>query len=275
VEVEVEEEEQRTENRGRGCEIESESESESESGGRGRGRGTGAGAGAARGGKESLGEALRGRQKKSTGHPVHLLNPRPIHPPADFFLVRCALNCTFGRFSARAEGPRGVQKHHKNVFTKSPCQINKNFDVSFPSISFGFYRVFGYFSAMGVQKHHKKRFTKKSRRKVFIKKSTKFQNRFFSRCFSHVFGRFSVRGVKKHDKKHRKINLTLVLFWPLTHPPTTGVTDFGLFAGPLRGPGPAPTRCSFFNPASFLFTPHTALAARRVMRCFGAMCHVF
>jgi hypothetical protein len=28
----------------------------------------------------------------------------------------------------------------------------------------------------------------------------------------HVFGRFSVRGVKKN----------LVLFWPLTHPPTTG-----------------------------------------------------
>jgi hypothetical protein len=42
-----------------------------------------------------------------------------------------------------------------------------------------------------------------------------------------------MRGVKKHDKTNiLKINLTLVIFRTLTHPPTTGVTDF-LFAGPL------------------------------------------
>jgi hypothetical protein len=43
----------------------------------------------------------------------------------------------------------------------------------------------------------------------------------------HVFGRFSVRGVK-HTKQNIEKNLTLVLFWPLTHPPTTGVTDLFL-----------------------------------------------
>jgi hypothetical protein len=41
-----------------------------------------------------------------------------------------------------------------------------------------------------------------------------------------VFGRFSMRGVQKHDKKNiEKINLTLVLFRTLTHPPTTGVPE--------------------------------------------------
>jgi hypothetical protein len=74
-----------------------------------------------------------------------------------------------------------------------------------------------------VQKHNKKHFTK-NRPKV--------QNRFFLDFFYHVFGRFSVRGVQKHDKKNiEKINLTLVLFWPLTHPPTTGVTDLFLIGG--------------------------------------------
>jgi hypothetical protein len=41
-----------------------------------------------------------------------------------------------------------------------------------------------------------------------------------------------MRGVQKHDLKNiKKINLTLVLFRTLTHPPTTGVTDF--FCRPL------------------------------------------
>jgi hypothetical protein len=48
--------------------------------------------------------------------PVHLLNPRPTHPPADFFS-----KYGFGRFTAR-----GVQKHHKNIFAKSLCRKQKN-----------------------------------------------------------------------------------------------------------------------------------------------------
>jgi hypothetical protein len=80
---------------------------------------------------------------------------------------------------------------------------------------------------------------KKSCRKVFTKNSTKSPKPIFSRFFfNQVFGSFSsVRGVQKHDKTNiEKINLTLVLFWPLTHPPTTGVTDFFLIGGPLPGP---------------------------------------
>jgi hypothetical protein len=97
--------------------------------------------------------------------------------------------------------------------------FDKNFDVSFSS-TFFFNRVFGCFSATGVQKHYQKSFAKKSCRKVFTNNSTRSPK-------PTCFGRFSVREVQKHDKKiSKKINLTLVLFWPLTHPPTTGVTDF-------------------------------------------------
>jgi hypothetical protein len=88
---------------------------------------------------------------------------------------------------------------------------------------FLFYRVFGCFSAMGVQKHYKNT----------TKSSTKNpKTDFFSVLFSHVFGRFSMRGVQKHDLKNIKIiNLALVPFRTLTHPPTTGVTVF--FGSPL------------------------------------------
>jgi hypothetical protein len=47
-----------------------------------------------------------------------------------------------------------------------------------------------------------------------------------------VFGHLSVRGVQNHHLKNTTKNLTLVLFWPLTHPPTTGITD--VFGGPLN-----------------------------------------
>jgi hypothetical protein len=90
---------------------------------------------------------------------------------------------------------------------------------------------------MGVQKHYKKRFTKKIVSKSFYKKiDQKSKTDCFSNFFYHVFGRFSMRGVQKHDKKYQKINLTLVLFRTLTHPPTTGVPDY-FFAGPLGAVG--------------------------------------
>jgi hypothetical protein len=89
---------------------------------------------------------------------------------------------------------------------------------------------------MGVQKHYQKRFTKKIVSKSFHKKfDQKSKTDCFSKMFYHVFGRFSMRGVQKHDKKNiEKINLTLVFFRTLTHPPTTGVTDIFFFGGPLQ-----------------------------------------
>jgi hypothetical protein len=52
---------------------------------------------------------------------------------------------------------------------------------------------------------------------------------FLKSCFWAFLGEGSSK--KKHTKTSGKINPTLVLFWPLTHPPTTGVTEF--FCGPL------------------------------------------
>jgi hypothetical protein len=104
------------------------------------------------------------------------------------------------------------------TFSKKIDQIS---NASFSSI-FLFYRVFGCFSAMGVQKHYKnttKTFYKKVVSKTITKKSTT-KNK-FSIFFNHVFGHFLARGVRKHHKNiYKKINLTLVLFLPLTHPPT-------------------------------------------------------
>jgi hypothetical protein len=71
----------------------------------------------------------------------------------------------------------------------------------------------------------------------------KIQNRLFLDFFSHVFGRFSMRGVPRHDKINiEKINLTLVRFRTLTHPPTTGVADFFFWGGPLGGRPVPPNR---------------------------------
>jgi hypothetical protein len=137
----------------------------------------------------------------------------------------------------------------------------------------------GVFQRWEFKNTTKNRFAKKIMSKSFYKKfDQKSKTDFFSIFVYHVFGRFSVRGVQKHDTKiSEKINLTLVLFWPLTHPPTTGVTDFFFIGGPLPtcggmstdGPQPtqgAPTKqtkkgsrsvvfLGFFCPLFFLEAP--------------------
>jgi hypothetical protein len=87
---------------------------------------------------------------------------------------------------------------------------------------------------MGVQKHYKKRFTKKIVSKSFYKKfDQKSKTDFFSNFILSRFWAFLDEGSSKTRlKKYQKINLTLVLFRTLTHPPTTGVPDF-FFCRPL------------------------------------------
>jgi hypothetical protein len=114
-----------------------------------------------------------------------------------------------------------------------PQKFDKIFDVSFSSIFFVLSHFRMCFSD-GSSKTLQKTFCKQNRvEKLLQKIRPEVQNYyitktdFFSTFFNHVFGRFSVRGVQKHDfKKNVEKNLTPVLFWPLTHPPTTGVTDF-------------------------------------------------
>jgi hypothetical protein len=70
----------------------------------------------------------RGRQKKPTEPPVHLLNPRPTHPPPSrlfflgFFLVR------FWAFLGEE-----ISKTPLKYFLQ---KVDKNFDVSFSSAFF-------------------------------------------------------------------------------------------------------------------------------------------
>jgi hypothetical protein len=98
-----------------------------------------------------------------------------------------------------------------------------------------FSRFFGFIAFSGVSQRWELKnttifFYKKNRVEKFLQKIDQKPKTDLFAFFYHVFGRFSVRGVKKHGKKIDKINLTLVLFWPLTHPPTTGLTDFFLAA---------------------------------------------
>jgi hypothetical protein len=71
---------------------------------------------------------------------------------------------------------------------------------------------------------------------VFTKKIDQKSKKYRFSIFYHVFGRFSARGVQKHDKKYQKTKLTLVLFWLLTHLPTTGVTDVWFWRPLVLGP---------------------------------------
>jgi hypothetical protein len=97
---------------------------------------------------------------------------------------------------------------------------------------------FWVFFSDGSPKTLQKTFCKKNRVENFLQKvrpKTKNPKPIFSRnCFLTFLG-VSRRGEIKNtiQKTAKKINPTLVLFRTLTHPPTTGVTDF-FFGGPLK-----------------------------------------
>jgi hypothetical protein len=174
----------------------------------------------------------RGAGKIQIDGPPRTFAKSQTHPPTiRLFFSLTFFFSTFLGVSRQGEFKNTIKICLQKVHVKTYFQnFDKKFDVSFSSNFFLFYRVFGCFSATGVQKHYKKRFAKKSCQKAFTKNSTKNPKPTFSRTFFITFfGRFSMRGVQKHDKKNiEKIFLTLVLFRTLTHPPTTGVTDFFL-----------------------------------------------
>jgi hypothetical protein len=134
-----------------------------------------------------------------------LLNPRPTHPPSDFFFL------TFFLVSFWAFLGKGSQKDHGHIFAKSPWKTfpkitDKNFDVSFSSIWFS---DFCFIAFSGVSQLLAMDAKKNTTKNVFTKNRQKIPNRFFSVFVYHVFGRFSVRGVQKHDKK-----IPNKLIWP-------------------------------------------------------------
>jgi hypothetical protein len=99
-----------------------------------------------------------------------------------------------------------------------------------------FIAVSGFSQRWEFKRHNKKCFTKRSCRKVLSfnqKIDKKPKTDFFSNLFLSRFWAFLGERSSKTPHKKIKKNPPLVLFWPLTHPPTTGVTDFFL-GGPLQ-----------------------------------------
>jgi hypothetical protein len=127
----------------------------------------------------------RGRQKKIDGPPVHLLNPRPTHPPSDFFLD-FFFSALLG-VSRQGEFKNTIQMFWQKVRVKNfPQNFDKKFDVRFSSTFFVLSRFRVFFSD-GSSKTQQKTFYKK-----IVSKS-------FYNCFD-VFGRLSVRGVQNTTK---------------------------------------------------------------------------
>jgi hypothetical protein len=167
----------------------------------------------------------RGAAKKKIDGPPRAFAKSQTHPPSDFFFLTFFVS-TFLGVSRKGEFKNTIQIFWQKVRVEHFFQnFDKIFDVSFSSTTFvlSHFRVF---PAMGVQKHYKKMFCKKIVSKSVYKKfDQKSKTDFFS-----IFFVITIKNIKK-------TNLTLVLFWPLTHPPTTGVTDF-FIGGPLRSKTP-------------------------------------
>jgi hypothetical protein len=85
---------------------------------------------------------------------------------------------------------------------------------------------------MGVQKRNKKRFTKKSCRKVFTKKSTNIQNRFFLDFVLSRFWAFLGEGSSKTPLKQYRKNKSDPGSFLASDPPRRGHQFF--WGGPLR-----------------------------------------
>ena len=178
-------------------------------------------------------------KKKSTDPPVHFLNLRPTHPPSDFFFLTFFFS-TFLGVSRQGEFKNTIKIFLQKVHVENFFQnFDKKFRCQFFLDFFCFIAFSGVSQRWEFKNTTKNVLQKKSCRKVFTKNSTKNPKPTFSRFFFyHVFGRFSMRGVQKNDKKNiEEINLTLVLFRTLTHPPTTGVNDFFFIGGPLDWTG--------------------------------------
>jgi hypothetical protein len=184
------------------------------------------------------GNPLRGAgagKQKSTDPPIHLLNPRPTHPPPAirFFFPLTFVFSTFLGVSRQGEFKNSIKIFLQKVHVENKSKISTKISMSvFPRL-FMFYRVFGCFSAMGVQKHYKKRFTKKIVSKSFYKTfDQKSKNRLFlvfclSRFWAFLEGRSKTR-LKKYRKKSDPSPFSY------SDPPTHhGGHRFVFFAGPL------------------------------------------
>jgi hypothetical protein len=132
-------------------------------------------------------------QKQSTDPPVHLLNPRPTHPPSDFFFPWLFFFSTFLGVSWQGEFKNTIKMFLQKV------HFDKNFDVSvsFSSTFFVLSR-FRVFLSDGSSKTLQKSLHTKNRVEKFLQKiRPKIQNRFFLEFFLSHFGAFLDEGSSK------------------------------------------------------------------------------
>jgi hypothetical protein len=132
-------------------------------------------------------------KKKSTDPPVHLLNPRPTHPPAGFFSL-VFLSTVLG-VSRQSEFKNTIKLFLQKCQKKIPNKSTKISMSVFP-------RLFCFIAGVSQRwefKNTTKNVLQKNRvEKLFTKNSTKNPEPTFSRFFVYyVFGRFAVRGVQK------------------------------------------------------------------------------
>jgi hypothetical protein len=146
----------------------------------------------------------------STDPPVNSLNPRPIHPPSDFFLLGFFFSAFLG-VSRQAEfkTPYNIQHTNANVFAKSPCR--KRFpEKSTKFLMSVFPRFFVFVAFLGVSRRWEfksttKNVLQKGRVEKFLQTfDQKSKTDLFS-IFLSRFWRLSVRGVQKLDQnKYQK-----------------------------------------------------------------------
>jgi hypothetical protein len=149
-----------------------------------------------------------------------------------FFLVR------FRAFLGKGSSKNTTKSFCKKSMSgkkipKNPQKLRCKFFLDF----LGFIAVSGV-SQRWECKNTAKNILQKNRAEKFLPKNRpKIQNRFFLGFVLSRYWAFLGEGTSKTPRtKYRRTNLTLVLFWPLTYPPTTGHGGHRFFGRPL-GPG--------------------------------------
>jgi hypothetical protein len=124
------------------------------------------------------------------------------------------------------------QGEFKNTMSKTFPKISTKKSMSVFSRFFSVLSRFRVFFSDGSSKTLKKIVSKSFYKKFDQKSKTDFFSVF---VFSRFWAFLDEGSSKTRYKNIEKINLTLVLFRTLTHPPTTGVTDFFFWRplGPL------------------------------------------
>jgi hypothetical protein len=141
----------------------------------------------------------RGRQKKSTDPPVHLLNPRPTHPPADCFFsltfVLVRFRAFFGKGSSKIILFSFKKPHVETFFLK----LDSHLGVSFSSIFLGIFAFSGVSQRWEFKNTTKNVLQNNCVENKLLKPTSNLKPICFSNLLYHVFRRFSVRAVRKHS----------------------------------------------------------------------------